>query len=317
MKGIFKGMELFFGLFFSILAATAVFYFVAVYLLFLKSFKRNPKNKLVTADLGAFTETIKSGEKDLLAQNTEEVFITSYDGLRLSALYLPAENAKRTVLCVHGYQSRGSRDFGCVWKYYNSIGCNLLVIDHRACGKSEGKYVTFGVKERFDVLSWAEYLSKENPDLPIFLDGISLGGATVLMASELDLPKNVVGIVADCGYSSPWDICTHVVNHYMKMPAFPSLNLANLYCKIFAGFSLKEASAKKALSVNKLPVFFLHGGKDDFVPAKMSYENFEAAKSEKELHIVDEATHGLSYLVETERCEKALCDFFLRYDNSI
>ena len=308
-------MKLFLMIFCPALAVLAIGYFAIIFVLFKKSFKRNAKNKVVVSDFGSLTEKIKEGEQSLISAPCEEVEITSFDGFKLRGRFVAAENAKRTVLCVHGYQSRGSRDFGCVWKYYNSIGCNLLVIDHRACGKSEGDYITFGVKERFDVASWAEFAASKTPDLPIFLDGISLGGATVLMASELPMPKNVVGIVADCGYTSPWDICRHVVNHYMKLPAFPSLNVANLYCRIFAGFSLKETSAQKALEKNEYPVFFLHGGKDDFVPTEMGRINYEAARGEKELHIVEEAGHGLSYLIEPERCEKALNDFFLRFDN--
>lgn len=299
----------------AVLAVLLVAYFTLIYLLFKKSFGRNKGNKVVAADFGPFFNDVKEGERDLISQNAEVLEIKSFDGLTLRALWLKCDNAKRTVLCVHGYQSRGTRDFSCVWRYYSSIGCNLLIIDHRACGKSEGEYITFGVKERFDVAAWAKKAAETAPDLPIFLDGISLGGTTVLLASELPMPENVVGIVADCGFTSPWDICKHVVNHYMKIPAFPSLNIANLYCRAFAGFSLKETSAQRALEKNKYPIFFLHGGKDDFVPTEMSRINFEAARSEKELHIVEEATHGLSYLYEPERCQKAINDFFLRYDN--
>lgn len=189
-------------------------------------------------------------------------------------------------------------------------GFNVLLVDQRAHGESEGKYLTFGVNERFDCLSWASYAAERfGNDVKIYLYGISMGASTVLMASALPLPKSVSGIVADCGYTSPKDIIFSVLRDH-HVPAAPVYAVARLGAKLFCGFDLDSASAPDALSRSHIPVLFIHGDDDRFVPCRMSRENFEASAAEhKKLLIVHNAGHGLSYMLDRPAYLSALHEF--------
>lgn len=154
-------------------------------------------------------DEILSGIAFWRAQEPEDIFLPSFDGLRLHGQLVQQPESKGTILLFHGYRSSWVIDFSIVLPYYYSLGYDLLVVDERAHGQSEGDYITFGVRERRDVVTWAQYAAMHfGPAHPLILDGLSMGAATVLMASELDLPASVRGIIADCGFSSPYAIMT-------------------------------------------------------------------------------------------------------------
>lgn len=238
--------------------------------------------------------------RDTLSIPYEDVFITSFDGLRLHAKFYAASERKAPVqIMFHGYKSSAERDFCGGLREGIDGGFNVLLVDQRAHGESEGKYLTFGVNERFDCLSWASYAAERfGNDVKIYLYGISMGAATVLMASALPLPKSVSGIVADCGYTSPKAIiCSVLRDHHV--PAAPVYAVAHLGARLFCGFDLDSASAPDALRRSHIPVLFIHGDDDRFVPCRMSRENFEASAAEhKKLLIVHNAGHGLSYMLD-------------------
>ena len=238
--------------------------------------------------------------RDTLSIPYEDVFITSFDGLRLHAKFYAASERKAPVqIMFHGYKSSAERDFCGGLREGIDGGFNVLLVDQRAHGESEGKYLTFGVNERFDCLSWANYAAERlGNDVKIYLYGISMGAATVLMASALPLPKSVSGIVADCGYTSPKAIiCSVLRDHHV--PAAPIYAVARLGARLFCGFDLDSASAPDALRRSHIPVLFIHGDDDRFVPCRMSRENFEASAAErKKLLIVHNAGHGLSYMLD-------------------
>ena len=174
-------------------------------------------------------------------QDREDVFIESYDHLSLHGQYLTQKDARGTMLLVHGFQSSGEGDFSCILKEYYSMGFNLLVIDQRASLQSQGDYLTMGVRERWDVRSWCIWLLQRMGERHrVVLDGISMGGATVLMAAGLDLPPNVVGVIADCPFTSPRDIFEHVMRTSIKLPTW-LLWGADLCCRLMAGFSIDGA----------------------------------------------------------------------------
>lgn len=249
--------------------------------------------------------------RDTLSIPYEDVFITSFDGLRLHAKFYAASERKAPVqIMFHGYKSSAERDFCGGLREGIDGGFNVLLVDQRAHGESEGKYLTFGVNERFDCLSWANYAAERfGNDVKIYLYGISMGAATVLMASALPLPKSVSGIVADCGYTSPKAIiCSVLRDHHV--PAAPVYAVARLGAKLFCGFDLDSASAPEALSHSRIPVLFIHGDDDRFVPCRMSRENFEASAAErKKLLIVPNAGHGLSYMLDRPAYLSALHEF--------
>ena len=185
-------------------------------------------------------------------------------------------------------------------------------IDQRAHGLSEGKYITFGVKERFDCVRWAEYVHKRIGG-DIFLDGLSMGSTTVLMASGEKLPDSVRGIIADCGFTSPEEIMTKIMTVDLKIPKDPLFAPVAWMIKKRAGFAVNEYSTLDAMKKNRLPILFLHGKADKFVPYEMTVRAYEACRSEKELLLVENAGHGISYLVEPERCKAALEKFLRKY----
>lgn len=258
-----------------------------------------------------YEKIILEGRDWVNDHNPEQVSITSNDGLELKGNLICAKNPKRTVLCVHGFRGQGICDFGAVCSFYYEQDCNLLIIDQRSHGASDGRYITFGIKERYDVASWTSFLNEKLGDkLPIILDGVSMGAATVLMASGLELPSNVRGIIADCGFTSPREIFKHVAKEYYHLPSFPLIPIFGLLCRTVAGFNMDDTNTKEALAKNTRPVLFVHGESDRFVPSYMSRENYEECKADRYIETVPGAGHGQSYLVRMEQCQEKLKEFF-------
>lgn len=186
---------------------------------------------------------------------------------------------------------------------------NLLLIEQRAHGKSEGSTISFGILERRDLLCWVDYAIKRfGADVTIFLYGVSMGGATVLMASDLELPKNVKAIIADCPYTKPLDVILHVG----KTTAFPQWLIkpfAILGARIYGSFDLLETDAIRAVQNTKIPILIIHGEDDRYVPCEMSAEAAEVNPKMVQRHTFPGAAHGISYLVDTPRYHKIVKDF--------
>ena len=256
-----------------------------------------------------YREMVKNGLAYIDAHEQESVTTTSFDGLKLHGLYLPTPNARATILCFHGYRAVGLQDFAPMPEFYHSLGLNVLIVDQRACGKSEGKYTTFGILERYDVLAWAQYLEQQLHGMPLLLDGLSMGASSVMLAADLPLPKSVCGIVADCGFTSPWDIIAHCGKQWFHIPAFPMVHLLSGVAYLRFGGGYRSCSTLTSLANSTIPLLLLHGADDDFVPTYMSEQNFNAAAGMKRKCIVPGAGHGMSYLVEQKRCQQELRDF--------
>ena len=242
---------------------------------------------------------IKQGWAALDAAPHEQVYITSHDGHRLFAkLYAPA-HPRATVVLVHGYHSKGEMDFGCVFDFYAKQNIAMLIINQRAHGNSAGEYLTFGAKERFDMRDWCRYLvDRFGEQHGIILDGVSMGGSTVLLASCLpDLPKQVKAVIGDCGYASAKDQIAQVIREHFHLPAFAVLPVASLLCRIYGGAFLGEAEVARELQKAHVPTLIAHGAADDFVLPENSKRNFAACASEyKRLCIFEGSAHGMSYL---------------------
>lgn len=261
-----------------------------------------------------YMPSINANEEWFYAAAPEQVSITSYDGLRLFGRYLKNPGSDKTVLFVHGYRSKGATfDFGLEIRACFDKGFNIFVIDQRAHGKSEGKYICFGVKERCDARDWINYINKTYAPRTLFLYGLSMGCSTVLMASGFTLPGNVRGIIADCGFTSARAQFSYLLKRNYHLPLFPLLQMTNLISKARADFDFKSYSTLDALKTNRIPVLFIHGSKDTFVPTRMGKENYEACIAEKEIVIVEGARHRLAYKFDTVKCDAALSAFLKKY----
>jgi pimeloyl-ACP methyl ester carboxylesterase len=275
-------------------------------------------NKLDRADTaeGMITSDAHYVYKDACAQliselreeKFEEVYInSSHDGAKLFARYYHYnDNAPTDILC-HGYRGKAFRDFCGGHKLAREMGHNILLIDQRGHGKSQKNVITFGILERHDIVDWANYITNRFPKKDIMLYGISMGGASVIMASELNLPKNVVGIVADCPFSSP----SAVIKHTVKSMPFPlkfGYPFVKVGARLFGGFSLEDSTAVTAVKNAKVPITIIHGEDDDFVPCSMSYE-IKNANPNVSLNTFKGATHGVSYMVDEERYKKIISEF--------
>ena len=210
----------------------------------------------------------------------------------------------------HGYRGSGERDLSTGIIRAKACGRNVLIVDQRAHGKSEGHTISFGIKERFDCLSWINFAIEEfGSDVKIILTGISMGAATVMMASNLSLPKNVIGILADCGYDSPRNIIKKYI-YDMRLPGNLLIPFVKLGGLIFGHFNLDSTTALECVKESKVPIIFIHGECDTFVPCYMSTNLYNACTNKKHLVIIKNAEHGVSYLEDPETYVNELNNFF-------
>ena len=240
----------------------------------------------------------------------EDVEVVSFDGLTLRGKFYEYAPGAPIELMLHGYRGCAERDMPGGALRSHRVGRSALVVDQRASGNSDGSVISFGINERKDCLAWINFMiQKFGPDVRIILTGISMGGATVMMAAGEALPANVIGILSDCGYSSPKEIICKVMAE-MKLPPKLLYPLVKLGARLFGEFDLEETSAVEALRRCKKPVIFFHGEADDFVPCEMSKACFGACAAPKRLVMIPQAGHGLAYPVDPERYIRELKEFF-------
>lgn len=249
----------------------------------------------------------------LKSHEAQDIYTESKDGLRLHAYWVPAENPMGTILLAHGYRSTMLVDFGLAFVFYHALGMNILVPHQRAHGMSEGKYITFGVKESDDMVCWIQYHNENFGDFQMILSGMSMGASTVLYLADCELPPNIKCIIADCGFSSPKDILDAVFRTVTHLPSGVALWAADVFARIFAGFSLSQKDTRKVLKNAKIPVMLIHGLSDDFVPSRMSQEAYDACSEEKELLLVENAGHGTSFLVDKEMYTRRVIAFLEKH----
>lgn len=258
----------------------------------------------------AYHGTITKCVEEVLEVPFEEVQITSQDGLTLYGKYYHLTDDAPLIMFFHGYRCSAIRDGNGIFLYTRKLGFNVFLADQRAHGKSGGRTITFGVKERYDVRSWVDYFTERfGKKQKIYLSGLSMGGATVLMASNVGLPENVIGILADCPYSSPKAILCSVIKQ-MGFPVKITYALAKLSAKWIGKFDMEEASAIEAVRESDIPTLILHGDADDFVPCSMSMDCQLAGEDHVQLVLIKGAAHGMSHCVDTTSYETAAYAFF-------
>ena len=243
----------------------------------------------------------------------EDVYITSEDGLKLHGTLFPApDNGKKYVIGIHGFQSHAWNEYAPHIEFYRSIGFGMLLPDDRAHGESEGEYITMGVKDRRDCISWAKYLVERfGEDTKILLHGVSMGGATVLSASgEADLPSQVLGTVSDCGFSSARESFACQIERLYHIPPAFIVRVCQWYAKHKAGFDFMEARPIDQVRHAKVPILFVQGKDDVMVPEFMARKLYEACSSEKKLLVVENANHAESIALDPEGYHEGIHELF-------
>lgn len=245
----------------------------------------------------------------------QDVFLKSGDDLQLHGRYIPAEEeTRRIILCVHGCRSTPEEDFGDVIRWLHK-DCDLLLVDQRACGNSGGTYITFGAKEKADAARWAALLiGKNQRNLPIYLYGVEMGAATVLLTAGSIFPESVKGIIADGSYASLKEILKYQVSRKLRIPAGLLTPFFAFWCREKGGFSMDEADVVHVMGGARLPVLFFCGTDDQTVPMEQTRACYHACTSDKELVPIENAGHGRTYSTNPERYEKHVRIFFERFD---
>ncbi|RJP00270.1 alpha/beta hydrolase [Exiguobacterium sp. RIT452] len=291
----------------GMLAASYYFYEMAI--------ATNPKPFLSNnRDLSdEMVRLMQPGQTWIKEQPLELIEVKAHDGLTLRGHYLPPlVPSDRIVILVHGYGGVGTDLAGFAYLYHQA-GFHVMMPDNRGHGKSEGNYIGFGWHDREDCLRWTEYLiARLGQESAIFLHGVSMGGATVLMTSGEVLPPQVKGIISDCAYTSVNAVLAYQMKRMYRLPHFPFLAMTSLLTKLKAGYFFSEASALKQVKRATVPILFLHGGADTFVPTSMVYELYQACPTEKELVVIPNAAHAMAYFEDPDTYDTVVERFVRR-----
>ena len=296
---------------FILIIILILLYLLVTYLMFLLicrkfSNKILPMSSLVSETLKPYKDIIKVGNdwiEDKYNNNeVKDVYIKSKDNLKLHGILIENKKSKGIMIEAHGYRSSAENDlYASCHEYYN-MGYSLLLIDHRTSNLSEGKYITFGVKESIDIVSWIKFINKSYPKKSIVLAGISMGASSVLMSLKyINKKMKVKCALVDSGYISPYEEVLYCIKHYFHINGKLFIGMINIWCQLLAKFDLKEENTISCIQKSKIPILFVHGLLDDFVPVINTEKNYESYNGEKEMVLFEGATHGISYLVDSEK----------------
>jgi len=282
-----------------------------------KSAAKDKGEPMMSGDLSETVAAIMDAAKTLEETEHEQVEITAQDGIPLVGHWFYPENAKRIIVAMHGWRSTWSHDFGAIAPFGFENNCAVLFAEQRAQGNSGGEYMGFGLLERYDCIDWINWVNERtDAKLPLYLCGVSMGATTILMTAGFELPQNVKGIVADCAFTSPHAIWKYMVENNLHIPYGLHSKAAKDLCKKRIQVSSDSYSTTEALKNCTVPVLFIHGTDDHFVPIEMTYENYKACSAPKQLFIVPGAEHGMSYLVDKDGYEAAVKRFWNDLDIS-
>lgn len=258
----------------------------------------------------------EDGQHRLENEGLRTVEMTADDGTRLVGHLFCHPNAERTLIAMHGWRSSWSADYGVISEFFHSENCNVLYPEQRGQGESDGEYMGFGLTERFDCLAWARWLCDNGfSHLPMYPVGVSMGATAVLMSADLQYPGNVKGMIADCGFTSPEGIWKHVMKENLHV-SYNGVRKKIVSDMVSRKLKTEETSfsAEDALRKTALPVLFIHGTDDRFVPVEMTFRNYKACAGKKYLFIVPGADHGMSYVTDTAGYKNAVRSFWKEND---
>ena len=298
-----------------LLLLAVVLFMVVLYLIYRETFRINSKRGISVSTKSKrykdYLETIRNNI-DYIRSVPHEVFeISSKCGKKLTAKYYHFKDGAPVAIFFHGYRSFAEFDASSVFRIFENRGMNILLVNQRAHGNSKIKTISFGVRESEDCLLWADYIAGlYGNDTKIVLAGMSMGASTVLMASDKKFTADVRGIIADCGFYSPGEVLRYVIKckgYNVKFMYF----MVKLSAVIYGGFNPDKHSTGIALSRSDIPVLFIHGDKDTFVPYDMGVKSFDSAKAEKKFVTISGAGHAVSAYVNPGVYEDEINEFFI------
>lgn len=253
-----------------------------------------------------YQEDMKENILSFMKREYEDVYITSFDRLKLHARLFDNKESKKIAILLHGYKGTVYRDFNAISKILFEEGYKVLAVDERAHGTSEGHVITFGARESKDLLSWLDYVEERFADNEILLVGVSMGGNTVLNISD-KIDKDIK-IIADCPYSSPKEILVSTIKS-VHLPVFIFYPLLNLTCHIFAHESLNKTSAYNSIKNSDNKILIMHGDKDHVIPYTISKKLADTYPDKIRYEVFKNADHGGSALVDYNRYQKVVKEF--------
>ena len=295
-----------------LILANTILYFSIVHYVFNILFKRMKKEVLLNEiDLSKthykdFMDITINNMNEFMKFEYQEVSIVSNDGLKLYGRYYD-NNSDKTLLFFHGYHASPFNNINTPGLWFKEMGYNILLITERSHEKSEGKYITFGVKEKEDALLWFDFLKKQYSPKEIIVYGVSMGGAIVSMISD-KLDDSVKALIIDSAFTGAYEEVLYSIKKKSNfLPGFFFLGI-QLYAKMFGHFILEKSVAKDSLSKTNIPVFMIHGIHDKMVPLSMAKENFNVIKSKKYFFEAD-SEHAVGIYLNIEKIKEKFNEF--------
>ncbi len=280
--------------------------------IFIFSSSKDGLFKLIDNNINKLLEPYKSffyeASDFMKSVKSKEITIKSKDGIKLNGLFIDNKKSKYIMILCHGYRSTKERDIYASLKNYYEMGFSLLVLDMRGCGKSKSKYITFGYKEKDDINLWINYLYKKYRK-EILLAGVSLGASSILLVNN----PHVKLMLSDSSYKNAYEEIKYVINHYYHVPSNLFIGIISFYAKIFIGIDIKDINVLNNLDKINIPILFVHGKSDHFVPTSNSIDLYDYYKHDKEILLIDDANHGMSYLLDKKLYVKTIKDFLKKY----
>lgn len=278
----------------------------------LKAGRKDQASGAPQGEVTGTSETASAREARVwLEDNAQDVFIQSDDGLALHA-YEALQTGHRYAIVVHGYTGNGRSMAGFGRRFFER-GFSVLLPDCRGQGESGGDFIGMGWPDRLDILRWVDRIVSQDADAEIILYGISMGGATVMMTAGEPMPPQVKLVIEDCGYSSVWAEFSYQLREQFGLPPFPIMQAANVVTRLQAGYWLSEADAIKQVAKAEVPMLFIHGEADTYVPFSMLEPLYEAKQGEKEKLVVPSAEHGEASVVDPAGYWEAIDTFLDRH----
>ena len=271
--------------------------------------EKHPLHGILCPHSGEYAEKIDAASKALEKIPFEWVSVESEDGLKLSARFYKAENASKTIVCMHGFSSNSIRDFALITPHYLERGCNVLLTSERGHGESEGQYSGLGVLESKDVKVWVSEALKLAPHTDIFIHGVSIGAVAAALSCSEGLPNAVKGIISDSAFTRIWDIMCFQIRQVYKLTPFPILHIAEFFAKRFMKIGFRRERTLDSVKQAEVPMLFIHGGKDSTVPVYMCEALYSACTAPKAKFIAESAGYSEAMAMETEKYTEAVDSF--------